>query len=195
MYHGKKCRGRGSAHGTIEMRRIAQRFLCSSTSAEAGVRYCARSHMWMRPLAGHRVRIGLTERGIDDIGEVDAFERLASVGATVGQSDALLRIDWQAMQISDGDELYHTRWANIEGDHTISAPCAATVVGFNEAAFNGKYVGGVLDAEEWLVELALTETDTHLNHLLGEADYMKATADSAGRFGVSEESLGYTSYG
>ena len=177
------------------MRRIALRFLSSSTSAEVGVRYCARSHTWMRPLAGHRVRIGLTERGIDDIGEVDAFERLASVGATVGQCDALLRIDWQAMRISDGDELYHTRWANIEGDHTISAPCAATVIGFNEAALSGKFAGGVLDAEEWLVELALTDTDMHLNRLLSEADYMEATADSAGRFGVSKESLGFSAYG
>ena len=64
------------------------------------------------------------------------------------------------MHISDGDELYHTRWANVEGEHTLSAPCAGTVVAFNSDALRCSRLGGILDEDEWLVELALPEGES-----------------------------------
>lgn len=106
-----------------------------------------------------------------------------------------MRIDWEAMKISDGDELYHTRWANVSGDHTLSAPVDGTVAAVNAGALQRGRLGGVLDADEWLVEMTVAE-GTDLSHLVNEEAYEeRAYADESGTFGTTSETLTYTSYG
>ena len=139
------------------------------------------------------VRIGLTDRALDDIGEVEAIENVAAINTHVAAYTDLVRIDWEAMSISDGDELYHTKWANVEGAHTLRSPIAGTLLEFNDAALRTSRLGGLLEADDWLVEMAI-EGDESLAHLVGEDEYM-AAQQGAGRFGSSDESLKYTSYG
>ena len=83
--------------------------------------FCARSHMWLRlqkaastgglvaPRAAWTVQVGLTARGLEDVGSVLGFERLAEPGTAIAAGQALLRIDWDAHLISGADELYHVR--------------------------------------------------------------------------------------
>ena len=180
---------------------VARARCACSDASRAPVMYCPQTHTWMQrlttPLPRPVFRVGLTERALDDVGEVDEVQLVAAVGEAVAPHAALLRIRWQALHISDGDELYHTKWANVEGEHTLAAPCPARVVAVNEQllATDRRPPGGlVLDEGDWLVELAVAEGDAPL--LVDAATYAK-TAGSAGdnTFGASEESLGYTSYG
>ena len=52
--------------------------------------------------------------------------------------------------MTTADELYHTRWATVDGVASLRAPVGATVVGVNEAALARAAVGKTLDSGEWL---------------------------------------------
>ena len=141
------------------------------------------------------MRVGLTDRALDDIGDVEAVVQLATIGKSVARASGLLRIDWEALHISDGDELYHTRWANVSGDHILSAPIAGTVAAVNADALQRSRLGGVLNADEWLVEMELSE-GTNLSHLVSAQKYEeRVCAHDSGTFGATSQSLTYTSYG
>ena len=174
---------------------MARRLLASHAASSA--RYCLRTHTWTRYLPGvqqrGRVQLGLTERGIEDIGDIAAVDALATVGDSVRASQSLLRIEWSAMRISDGDELYHTTWANVEGNHIVGAPCSGTIAATN---WRANWRANGLDADEWLVELAVAETvhgSEVLAHLVDEERYLLSCG--VGTFGESDEALVYTSYG
>ena len=178
------------------MRRAVARLVRTLSTSPLPMLYCSRTHAWVQRLrCGTAVRVGLTERGLDDIGDVEAVEHIAVVGKSVARASALLRIDWEALRISDGDELYHTRWANVSGHHTLSAPIDGTVAAVNADALQRGRLGGVLDADEWLVEMNLTE-DTDLGHLMSAEEYAgRVCTQGSGAFGETSESLTYTSYG
>ena len=152
-----------------------------SNSSTAATRFCPRSHVWVRIMADARCRIGLTGRGLQDVGEATAIEFSSPVGHRECSVDAVLfGIDWEAMKISDGDELYHTTWAS------------GTVASVNEAL-------PVRDIEEkdWLVELIL-DGDLQSSSLLTESEYLKVVQEQGpGLFGDEDDAarLGYTSYG
>jgi len=140
-----------------------------------------------------RCRIGLTRRGLQDVGEATAIEFSSPVGHRECSVDAVLfGIDWEAMKISDGDELYHTTWANIAGRKQVYWPVSGTVASVNEAL-------PVRDIEEkdWLVELIL-DGDLQSSSLLTESEYLKVVQEQGpGLFGDEDDAarLGYTSYG
>ena len=56
-----------------------------TTLSSSHTLYCVRSHSWLRRVgnSGH-VRIGLTERALDDIGEVAGVEYRVANGDRVG---------------------------------------------------------------------------------------------------------------
>ena len=179
------------------MQRLVRRALSSaSSSTTSPLLYCVRTHTWLQQRSSPRLaRIGLTDRALDDIGEVEAVQNLVSMGESVDINAEMLKIDWEAMSISDGDELYHTRWANITGSHFLKAPVAGEIVAVNDAALRvGKY-GGVIDADAWLVELSL-ENGADLSHLCNADEYEeKARESGGGAFGASDDTLTYSSYG
>lgn len=129
--------------------------------------YCARSHTWLRH-CGTRLRIGLTQRGLQDVGDVRHIHAQPP-GARVERGGELLRLEWDALTISDADELYHTRWAAVEGETTLASPVAAEVVGTRT----------VVDEAEWLVELRLRAAALDTTGLLDEAEY-RAQLEQAG---------------
>ena len=67
----------------------------------------SRSHSWLRLVkevaqgglaarqSAWRVGIGLTARGVEDVGSVTAVHCIASVGDRVRMGDPLLRIEWE----------------------------------------------------------------------------------------------------
>lgn len=168
-----------------------------STAAAARQHFCLKTHTWVQKVQGGRVRLGLTERALEDIGDLVEANPLVDATSRVERSDNLLRISWTAMSISDGDELYHTRWANVEGEHHVIAPFACSVANLNYEALKSSD----LDSSDWLIELQLpsgsqSDVDSQLSAygLVAEDSY-KASC-GVGTFGESqEESLSYTSYG
>lgn len=187
-----------TARRALTMRRLPIRALSralSATSSKVQTLYCARTHAWLQPRANNVVRVGLTEHALEDIGEVESVTHLIRVGESAESGAELLRIDWEALRISDGDELYHTRWANITGDHTLAAPVAGTLVAVNDEALQRGHLGGFLESEEWLVELELAAQSDLSKLLSGDQYEAHASTRGAGKFGTSSEALTYTSYG
>ena len=74
--------------------------------------YCGASHLWLQGSeteeedeAGRSlVKVGLTERGLDEIGNVLRCATPASVDVAAGVE--LLRVDWDAYTVTEADELY-----------------------------------------------------------------------------------------
>jgi len=80
------------------------------------------------PRAAWRVKIGLTPRGLDDIGSVVSVTPGKSpVGRAVASGQELLNIEWEGHRISNADELYHTKWEGISGVKSVIAPCSGTL--------------------------------------------------------------------
>ena len=124
----------------------------------------------------------------------------AGIASPVEHGAEILRFEWAAMKISDGDELYHTRWANVEGAVTIVAPCAgASVVAINsevlEAHERGARLETIIDANTWLVELALPPSVQLAKlGLVDEHEYARSCG--VGMFHDDPDAaLSYTSYG
>ena len=81
----------------------------------------------------YSLEIGLTERGIEEVGDLTAIQKLqmpsASGGgcAVVQPGDDLLRIEFEGHTITGADELYHTVWETFEGATTIHSPLSGIV--------------------------------------------------------------------
>jgi hypothetical protein len=65
------------------------------------------------PLHQQPLYIGVTKDCFDNdmLGDVDAVSYDPTAGA--------LKLEWSGLAISDGDELYHTVWKNVEGTTTL----------------------------------------------------------------------------
>lgn len=141
--------------------------------------YCPSTHVWLLPLSGSRsVRLGLTERGWDDVGDVVGTAVAVALQEAVAPGQPLLRIEWEALSISDGDELYHTNFAQVEGVAEVRSPVAATVAALNSEAEHG-------DDDAWLAELDLADAAALTDAaLLDEGGYKEAVRRGPpGRFG------------
>jgi hypothetical protein len=73
----------------------------------------------------HVLELGLTRRGVEDIGDVQSI--------TLGKSqvlrgEELLTVLWEGHNINEADELYHTVWKTIEGVKTIKSPVTGFIL-------------------------------------------------------------------
>jgi glycine cleavage system H lipoate-binding protein len=73
------------------------------------------------------VEIGLTSRGLEDIGDVLTVTEICSKGSIVEAGSPILKLDWDGHLITSADELYHTVWETIEGETVIHSPLQGTV--------------------------------------------------------------------
>jgi glycine cleavage system H lipoate-binding protein len=76
------------------------------------------------------VQVGITERGLDDLGDVTLVQQAApafndSTRVVAGQD--LIRIHWEGYAQTTADELYHTVWETIEGVQTIPSPVSGQI--------------------------------------------------------------------
>jgi glycine cleavage system H lipoate-binding protein len=176
------------------VRRMMQRGVMRATQRGFSTTkaFCLRSHCWMERVSESRWRLGITDRGIEEIGDLVSVRPLLAAGESVEQQDGLMQIEWAGMMITDGDELYHTKWANVEGETTVRAPCSATVTAICEPLDRLEN----LCAEDWLVELELKEPTASLDDLVDEMQYLEAVAQAGpGPFGEGDDRLEYSSYG
>eukprot|EP00531_Pseudo-nitzschia_arenysensis_P016302 CAMPEP_0116157126 /NCGR_PEP_ID=MMETSP0329-20121206/23182_1 /TAXON_ID=697910 /ORGANISM="Pseudo-nitzschia arenysensis, Strain B593" /LENGTH=157 /DNA_ID=CAMNT_0003654221 /DNA_START=30 /DNA_END=503 /DNA_ORIENTATION=- len=84
------------------------------------------NHIWLRakePLQNKATRrileIGLTERGLEDIGDVTSLQQPK---ASFKRGDELLRINFDGHSITSADELYHTVWETFSDQLSIVSP-------------------------------------------------------------------------
>jgi glycine cleavage system H lipoate-binding protein len=94
-------------------------------------------HLWLRatPIRSAGVKnaqkysleIGLTQRGLDDIGDMTLVMPMVQKETHIDEGNDMLRIEWEGHSITSADELYHTVWASFSGTTPIPSPVSGTV--------------------------------------------------------------------
>jgi glycine cleavage system H lipoate-binding protein len=99
-------------------------------------------HIWFRasPQSGSagtannalHLEIGLTKRGLDDVGDMTLMRSMISSGNNdVSKGDSLLQIEWEGHAITSADELYHTVWESFSGTTNVETPVSGQVEHIN----------------------------------------------------------------
>lgn len=160
------------------------------TLLRAGRKLCSPSqHLWIRARntyacsqsqeKKHVLEIGLTQRGVEEIGDVQSI-RLEQ-NSTVRQGDELLRISWEGQKISEADELYHAVWETVEGFTTLKSPVSGQI---HEADTSKPWI----DADDYLLSMTASEKEVFsaFSRLVCEDTYNKIVRDlPPGRFAES----------
>jgi hypothetical protein len=150
------------------------------------------------------VQVGITERGLDDLGDVTsvlqipalnkndstsnnhsggALQQNASANVVAGQD--LIRIHWEGYAQTSADELYHTVWETIEGAHTIPSPVSGQIEHIVDNVDQEE-----VDEETVLVELSCDEASLQQAAIgwIEEKEYLDCIQkQSRGKFAESVE--------
>lgn len=146
------------------------------------------------PRAAWRAQLGLTTRGLEDVGTIHKWECLAKVGTAVKAHSPMLQLEWDGHHISDGDELYHTRWASVQGTTSVLAPMDGTLQFLSSAKLP-------LESETCLAEMIVDKPGLNAaTGLVNEETYWRAVlAAPPGMFGAPDQAdvsiLKYSRYG
>ena len=129
--------------------------------------FSIRTHTWLQRCGGNIARLGLTSRGLEEVGSIDHIIPLVKTGVPVNKNTPIVEIGWTAYQISAADELYHSTWFNIEGSYTIKGPVSCTLRTLHHDA--------LLNPEDicdktWLAEVELNDEES-LPSLLDRNSY------------------------
>eukprot|EP00536_Pseudo-nitzschia_multiseries_P007691 jgi/Psemu1/196183/e_gw1.183.103.1 len=105
----------------------------------ARIVYHPLNHLWLRakdPLTKNAVvrqqssrlllEMGITERGLEDIGDITSVRWLAA-RSEVRRGDELLQIHFDGHSITGADELYHTVWETFSDHVSIRSPVSGTI--------------------------------------------------------------------
>ena len=98
---------------------------------------CRASNTWLSRCAqSQRLSLGLTARGLEQIGDITFLRRLAQPerGTVLAAGSPLVEVGWDGHRISNADELYHTIYEYVEGSTVVSAPASAGAVRLLAAA-------------------------------------------------------------
>ena len=143
-------------------RYVATRALASFTNCGLRVEKMAQARV---------VRVGPSEALGMSIGDIVKEAKTPLQQGPIAARTPLLRLDWEGYGQTEGDELYHTVWNNIEGSFDLRLPFACErVVRFNDDAL-GDLESLLFDDDEnmdagWLVEVELASEDDLLPHLV-----------------------------
>jgi hypothetical protein len=142
--------------------------------------YLPSLHLWYRPIgkaassSAFRVEIGLTDRGLQDLGDINTIARMKKVDDTVEKGDNLLSMDWDGHFITSADELYHTVWDTISGTYcSLKSP----ITGKIDYMIDGD---DIVDEDEVLVTLSTDENSLEgiLASLVTEDEYLKSVEEN-----------------
>lgn len=160
----------------------------------------------------YAVEIGLTERGVEEVGDLTAIRRLISAETVLGSGggvrddrrtttpndmvtmveagDNLLQIEWEGHSITSADELYHTVWETFSGETNIQSPLTGNildmvVLGSSDDDDDTTLI--VVDEDTVLVTMKTTQDDLERaqrnNILVRENDYIRTLKSlSPGKF-------------
>ena len=116
--------------------------------------------------------MGLTERGLQDIGDVTKVVQSSATSRRVEKGQELLQIHFEGHSITSADELYHTVWETFSDQINIVTPIAGSL-GENEIEQNADSI----DEESVLVTLEVDETEFQQRRvdqtLVHELQYLK----------------------
>jgi len=79
------------------------------------------------PWATCQVQVGLTRHGLDHIGDITKITRTIDGRSVVHAGEEVLKIEWDGFARTECDELYHSVWDSIEGEHSVTSPIAGTI--------------------------------------------------------------------
>jgi glycine cleavage system H lipoate-binding protein len=115
------------------------------------------------------VEMGLTARGLDEVGDIISLRRLMTPEQQIKAGETILTIEWEGHTITSADELYHTVWETLEGTTAIRSPVNGIVEDISDDIN--------LDENSILVRMATTLDDleraTSKEILLKETDYAR----------------------
>jgi hypothetical protein len=140
------------------------------------------------------VQVGITERGLDDLGDVTSvlqahvfnntkLQQNPSASVVAGQD--LIRIHWEGYAQTSADELYHTVWETIEGVYTFPSPVSGHIEHIVDNVDQEE-----VDEETVLVELSCNEASLQqaATGWIEEKEYLDIIQrQSRGRFADSVE--------
>ena len=129
--------------------------LAKNTLCQVGRKlFLPRLHLWYRPLPAlttqqWTVQIGITDRCLQDLGDVQKIYSDFHTLQPISNGETVLSLDWDGYSITDGDEMYHTVWKNIEGTFTIKSPIDGTI---DYISVNPDF----MDEDQVLIEISTT---------------------------------------
>lgn len=121
-----------------------------------------------------RIRVGPSEIAAKNIGDISKVNVHVKVGDRLLKAESAMDLHWEGYKQSDGDELYHTVWDNVNGVFHFKLPFDCVVVKLNNEALenleslsfdNDKNID-----KGWLLEVDVNVADT-LPVLMDEGDY------------------------
>ena len=170
--------------------------------------FCKLTHTWLRlvptpPSSSSpsllTYRFGPTFHNLRQVGDVSSFSNVPAVGSPVPAGAPAITLEWDSFEISDGDELYHTTWRNVEGRTSLFLPphlgevnLAATV------ARIAQNPSGEVHDETWMLEVEVeADREAVEGGMVEEGEYEKFAAKleeeerkggggKGGRFGEDE---------
>jgi glycine cleavage system H lipoate-binding protein len=152
------------------------------------------------------VQVGITERGLDDLGDVTSVLQIHALNnnkkdntsnnhigdelkqnpsAIVVAGQDLIRIHWEGYAQTSADELYHTVWETIEGAQTIPSPVSGQIEHIVDNVDQEE-----VDEETVLVELSCDEASLQQAAIgwIEEKEYLDfIQKQSRGKFADSVE--------
>ena len=142
--------------------------LASNILQKASKRYFAPAqHLWYRAVqkekAAWSVQVGITNRGLQNIGDVTAVEIvkedlqkswIRGNMAKIQAGEELVSLQWEGYSRTAADELYHTVWESVEGTEIIRSPVTGRILQTVDVEEEGE-----IDDETVLAEIACTEVE------------------------------------
>ncbi|KAL3925978.1 MAG: hypothetical protein SGILL_000025 [Bacillariaceae sp.] len=164
-------------------------------------------HLWLETVAqtpSHRwLKIGLTERGIEDIGDVTSVQstvlsqqdRQNDKDFQVKRGQELLQIHFEGHAITAADELYHTSWETFSDQLNVVSPISGTLLSAmdddddNDGSIltNEAHDDEIIDEDTVLARLKVKEGDFQRqcmeHNLVHEPQYIRLVQKSGpGKF-------------
>jgi hypothetical protein len=152
---------------------------------------CARffhpsKHLWFRPIpvpsaASVRLEIGLTERGMEDIGDITSIQSMISTNGSTNivKGQELLQIHYDGHSITSADELYHTVWETFSDKVSVHSPVAGEFMKTSDTTtITSQYQEYFIDDSTALVVNLVTTKEewesASKEYLAGETLYLEA---------------------
>ena len=156
--------------------------------------FSTRTLTWISRTSPTRVLIGLTQRGLDNLGSIKKIEynippptSPTSITNTVvaREQNPLLTFHWEGYKTTFADELYHAVWDSVEGTHSLASPLTGSLIEYNDE--KELYC---LEANDWIYSLELEERNSEeFLQLVDEHTYKKYVSNlEPGLFYEDEES-------
>lgn len=150
------------------------------------------NHIWLRTnpftksgIKSYRfLEIGITARGLDDIGDVTSIHRpkfcnnIHNNKSHYRRGEELLQIHFDGYSVTCADELYHSVWESYSDSISVQSPVSGKIVDTKKADIIFKFLQrDGIDEETVLIEMMTTEEEWKIfclqNCFVNRKEYLK----------------------